>query len=157
MARVTVEDCLEFVENRFDLVLKATKIARKLQFGTEEPKVPIENDKPTVIALREIAEGLHVSDNTVVIEELIETAEESDVTPVDLEGQPIVEEVSTEETTDALIEELLEDVAVVDVESSEEASSSNDSEDQYSDESKKTAKEDSLTELVSKESEEDSE
>lgn len=57
MARVTVEDCLEHVDNRFDLVLLATKRARQLVNGVD-PLVPWENDKPTVVALREIAEGL---------------------------------------------------------------------------------------------------
>jgi DNA-directed RNA polymerase subunit omega len=57
MARVTVEDCLEHVDNRFELVIKAAKRARKISIGAE-PLVPMENDKPTVIALREIAQGL---------------------------------------------------------------------------------------------------
>ena len=57
MARVTVEDCLDYVDNRFELVLLATKRARQLTYGVEA-LVPDENDKPTVIALREIAEGL---------------------------------------------------------------------------------------------------
>lgn len=57
MARVTVEDCLEHVDNRFELVLQAAKRARKISIGAE-PMVPTENDKPTVIALREIAQGL---------------------------------------------------------------------------------------------------
>ena len=57
MARITVEDCLEHVENRFDLVLLASRRARQLSQGAD-PLVPAENDKPTVIALREIAEGL---------------------------------------------------------------------------------------------------
>jgi DNA-directed RNA polymerase subunit omega len=56
MARITVTDCLENVDNRFQLVLIATKRARQLILGAE-PHVPAENDKPTVIALREIAEG----------------------------------------------------------------------------------------------------
>ncbi len=56
MARITVTDCLEHVDNRFQLVLIATKRARQLILGAE-PHVPAENDKPTVIALREIAEG----------------------------------------------------------------------------------------------------
>lgn len=58
MARVTVEDCLENVDNRFELVMLATKRARQLATGGKEPKVPLENDKPTVLALREIADGL---------------------------------------------------------------------------------------------------
>ena len=57
MARVTVEDCLTNVDNRFQLVLVATKRARQLSLGAE-PFVEEENDKPTVVALREIAEGL---------------------------------------------------------------------------------------------------
>ena len=60
MARVTVTDCLEHVDNRFDLVLIATKRTRQLTLGAE-PLVDPENDKPTVIALREIAEGLVTS------------------------------------------------------------------------------------------------
>ena len=55
MARVTVEDCLGKVDNRFQLVLVATKRARQLARGAE-PFVEWENDKPTVVALREIAE-----------------------------------------------------------------------------------------------------
>jgi DNA-directed RNA polymerase subunit omega len=63
MARVTVQDCLQHVDNRFDLVLLATKRARQLARGIA-PLVPLENDKLTVVALREIAEGL-VSHETV--------------------------------------------------------------------------------------------
>lgn len=58
MARVTVEDCLENVENRFELVMVSSKRARQLANEGKDPLVPLENDKPTVIALREIAEGL---------------------------------------------------------------------------------------------------
>ncbi|MXZ80778.1 MAG: DNA-directed RNA polymerase subunit omega [Gammaproteobacteria bacterium] len=57
MARITVTDCLENVENRFQLVMIAAKRTRDLILGAE-PLVDPENDKPTVIALREIAEGL---------------------------------------------------------------------------------------------------
>lgn len=57
MARITVEDCLDNVDNRFQLVLVATKRARQLSRGAE-PRVARENDKPTVLALREIAEAL---------------------------------------------------------------------------------------------------
>ncbi|OZG74245.1 DNA-directed RNA polymerase subunit omega [Hahella sp. CCB-MM4] len=58
MARVTVEDCLENVANRFELVMVATKRARQIATEGKDPKVEWENDKPTVVALREIAEGL---------------------------------------------------------------------------------------------------
>lgn len=63
MARITVEDCLDHVDNRFDLVLLATKRARQLANGVE-PILPWENDKPTVMALREIADG-RISHDTV--------------------------------------------------------------------------------------------
>ena len=56
MARITVEDCLENVDNLFQLVLLASQRARRLANGAE-PTVPWENDKPTVVALREIAAG----------------------------------------------------------------------------------------------------
>ena len=63
MARITVEDCLDHVDNRFDLVLLATKRARQL-FNGVDPLLPWSNDKPTVVAVREIADGL-VSTATV--------------------------------------------------------------------------------------------
>ena len=58
MARVTVEDCLDNVDNRFELVMVSAKRARQLATGCKDPKVEWENDKQTVVALREIAEGL---------------------------------------------------------------------------------------------------
>ena len=57
MARITVEDCLQFVENRFELVLIGAKRARQLAMTAVEPRVPWDHDKPTVVALREIAAG----------------------------------------------------------------------------------------------------
>ncbi len=60
MARITVEDCLEHVENRFQLVLVAARRARQLAAGAD-PFLDRENDKPTVLALREIAEGFVTS------------------------------------------------------------------------------------------------
>ncbi len=77
MARVTVEDCLKNVKNRFDLVLKAAKRAHVLELGGADPLVPIENDKPTVLALREIAAGFDVENPPKEEEdEIEETAEE---------------------------------------------------------------------------------
>ena len=58
MARVTVEDCLEHVDNRFELVMLASKRAREIAIRGAQPMVEWDNDKPTVVALREIAEGL---------------------------------------------------------------------------------------------------
>ena len=56
MARITVEDCLENIDNIFEMVLVAAKRARRIAHGAD-PMVDLENDKPTVVALREIAEG----------------------------------------------------------------------------------------------------
>jgi DNA-directed RNA polymerase subunit omega len=58
MARITVEDCLDNVDNRFELVMVSSKRARQLQIEGKDPLVPVDNDKPTVVALRVIAEGL---------------------------------------------------------------------------------------------------
>jgi DNA-directed RNA polymerase subunit omega len=74
MARLTVEDCLENVVNRYDLVLLASKRARQIAMGAD-PLVPDENDKPTVIALREIAKNLVNNDNIDTINKF-ETEEE---------------------------------------------------------------------------------
>ena len=57
MARVTVEDCLEFVDTNYELVLKASKRARDISEGAQ-PLVEEDNDKPVVIALREIADNV---------------------------------------------------------------------------------------------------
>jgi len=75
MARVTVEDCLENVANRFELVMVASKRARQLATGGKEPLVQEESDKPTVVALREIADGL-VTPDILIREDEIEAEEE---------------------------------------------------------------------------------
>jgi DNA-directed RNA polymerase subunit omega len=62
MARVTVEDAVEKIGNRFDLVLVASRRARQIATGGKDPLVEVENDKPTVLALREIEEGLITND-----------------------------------------------------------------------------------------------
>ena len=82
MARITVEDCLDNVDNRFDLVLTATKRARQIANGAD-PLVDEENDKPTVIALREIAEGLITSDRVDIIQAELEAAEAFELQPED--------------------------------------------------------------------------
>ena len=68
MARITVEDCLDNIENIFEMVLVAAKRARRIAHGADA-LVPLDNDKPTVIALREIADG-HI---TPAILEEVET------------------------------------------------------------------------------------
>ena len=72
MARITVEDCLDHIPNIFEMVLVAAKRARRVAHGAD-PMVDLENDKPTVIALREIAEGLV---NPSILEEIEEPVTE---------------------------------------------------------------------------------
>lgn len=74
MARITVEDCLSKVTNRFELVMVASRRARQLQTGGKDPLVPEDNDKPTVVALREIAAGL--VDRSILNEIIQEPTEE---------------------------------------------------------------------------------
>ncbi len=78
MARLTVEDCLENVDNRYDLILLATKRARQLGRGSD-PLVEEDADKPTVIALREISEGLVTNDNIDKLERRPGYDEEADL------------------------------------------------------------------------------
>ena len=68
MARITVEDCLDKVDNRFELVMIASKRARQLAVGGRDPLVPEQGDKPTVLALREIADGLINRDQIMKVE-----------------------------------------------------------------------------------------
>ncbi len=70
MARITVEDCMTKIENIFDMILLASKRAKRIANGAE-PLVERENDKPTVIALREIADGKM---NNAVLEEIDQIA-----------------------------------------------------------------------------------
>jgi len=106
MARITVEDCLDHVDNRFELVLLATKRARQVSYG-REPMVPLENDKPTVVALREIAAGLvsksilDDSDNRMVEEGAggveISMDDMESVPGIDVSGQAAAAEPETKE------------------------------------------------------------
>jgi DNA-directed RNA polymerase subunit omega len=92
VARITVEDCLENEQNRFELILRASKRARQLALTNSEPLVPADNDKPTVIALREIAKGL-VNETFFKEQELAkERAEERRLLE---SAQPQVQEVTT--------------------------------------------------------------
>jgi DNA-directed RNA polymerase subunit omega len=85
MARTTVEDCLEHVENRFQLVLVAAKRAREIALG-DDAMVEIDNDKPTVLALREIAQGL-VGPDILTKTSAREHAEESQVSEEELQTE----------------------------------------------------------------------
>ncbi len=84
MARITVEDCLANIDIIFEMVLVAAKRARRLAHGAD-PLVELENDKPTVIALREIADG-HITPS--ILEEV---------------EQPTTEEFMQSETADEII------------------------------------------------------
>ncbi len=84
MARVTVEDCLDNVDNRFQLVLVATKRARQLASG-RDAMVEWENDKPTVVALREIADG-HIT-RDILSEVPVAEPTESVVTEAEVRGE----------------------------------------------------------------------
>ena len=103
MARITVEDCLDNVDNRFELVMVSSKRARQLQIEGNDPMVSVDNDKPTVIALREIAAGLVdaeilVEKPSVELEDIDEEFEGSteasigeSAAVIDQEQQPSVE------------------------------------------------------------------
>ena len=84
MARLTVEDCLRNVDNRYDLVLLASKRARQIAMGADA-LIDEDGDKPSVFALREIAEGLVTDDN---IDKLGKTGYDEESVDVDLEFQP---------------------------------------------------------------------
>ena len=77
MARITVEDCLDNIDNIFEMVLVAAKRARRIAHGAE-PLVDLENDKPTVVALREIAAG-HVT--PAILDEVEQPAPEEFMQP----------------------------------------------------------------------------
>ena len=86
MARITVEDCLDNIDNIFEMVLVAAKRARRLAHGADA-MVELENDKPTVIALREIAEG-HVTPAILeeidqpITDDLLQAEAAEDILPV---------------------------------------------------------------------------
>jgi DNA-directed RNA polymerase subunit omega len=86
MARITVEDCLNFVDNRFELVMVGSKRARQIAVDGRPPLIDTENDKPTVIALREIEQGLISPEVLKEIErdyEIVDAEENSEDTPQD--------------------------------------------------------------------------
>lgn len=72
MARITVEDCLDKVDNRFELVMVASKRARQIAVGGKDPLVTENGDKPTVLALREIADGLIDRERILLVEREVE-------------------------------------------------------------------------------------
>jgi DNA-directed RNA polymerase subunit omega len=97
MARVTVEDCLRNVKNRFELVLIAAKRARQLMRGTSDPKVPWDNDKPTVVALREIAAGFTQFDQPSAAEAETEVDIKVDVEIIQVTEEPKADPIFPDE------------------------------------------------------------
>ena len=86
MARITVEDLLNVVDNRFELVMVGSKRARQIAVDGRAPLIEVENDKPTVIALREIEEGLITPEILQEIErdyEIVDAEESSEDAPQD--------------------------------------------------------------------------
>ena len=102
MARITVEDCLDNVDNRFELVMVSSKRARQLQIEGKDPHVAVDNDKPTVIALREIAEGF-VDASILIAKPAIEVGEELEAIDAEAANKEAAENevATTEEASDA--------------------------------------------------------
>ena len=101
MARITVEDCLEHVDNRFELVMVGSKRARQIAVDGRPALVDEENDKPTVVALREIEQGLVTADILIEVPqdyEIIESTEEAENTETaESSENPDPSPVSTEQ------------------------------------------------------------
>ena len=101
MARITVEDCLEHVDNRFELVMVGSKRARQIAVEGRPALVDEENDKPTVVALREIEQGLVTADILIGVPqdyEIIESTEEAENTETaESSENPAPSPVSTEQ------------------------------------------------------------
>ena len=93
MARLTVEDCLENIENRYDLVLLASKRTRQLLMGSD-PLIEDQTDKPTVMALREIAAGVVTQEN---IESIGRSQFETDIGEIEFQTVN-TDEISDEDT-----------------------------------------------------------
>ena len=86
MARITVEDCLDYVDNRFELVMVGSKRARQIAVDGRPPLIDAENDKPTVIAIREIEQGLITPEVLQEIDrdyEIVESEESTEEAPQD--------------------------------------------------------------------------
>jgi DNA-directed RNA polymerase subunit omega len=101
MARITVEDCLEHVDNRFELVMVGSKRARQIAVEGRPALVDEENDKPTVVALREIEQGLVTADILIEVPqdyEIIESTKEAESTETaESSENPAPSPVSTEQ------------------------------------------------------------
>lgn len=104
MARITVEDCLKQVPNRFELTVLAAKRARHLLMTAEEPMVPWENDKATVVALREIAAG-YVTQEFIALQEASRAEAESFLSPDEMLAQAAASMAELSEEMELVVEE----------------------------------------------------
>jgi len=107
MARVTVEDCLDKVENRFELVLVAAKRAHQLNSGGYRTTLDVGKDKPTVLALREIEAGL--IDASILTEEY---AMEEELNAQDRLSQEAKMSEVTEELSEATLDTESDDIQI---------------------------------------------
>jgi DNA-directed RNA polymerase subunit omega len=105
MARVTVEDCLKYIPNRFDLILVAAKRAHQLNSGGFKSTLDVGNDKPAIVALREIEEGL--IDKSILTEEY--EMEEELSAQDQINQQNLMSEVE-EELSQVAVDEELDDL-----------------------------------------------
>ena len=105
MARVTVEDCLKYIPNRFDLILVAAKRAHQLSSGGFKSTLDVGKDKPTIVALREIEEGL--IDKSILTEEY--EMEEELSAQDQINQQNLMSEVE-EELSQVAVDEELDDL-----------------------------------------------
>ena len=107
MARVTVEDCLDKVENRFELVLVAAKRAHQLNSGGYRTTLDVGKDKPTVLALREIEAGL--IDASILTEEY---AMEEELNAQDKLSEEVKIREVTEELSEVTLDAKSDDIAI---------------------------------------------
>jgi DNA-directed RNA polymerase subunit omega len=108
MARVTVEDCLKYIPNRFDLILVAAKRAHQLNSGGFKSSLDVGKDKPAIVALREIEEGL--IDKSILTEEYEmeeELSAQDQINQQNLMNE--VEEELSQVAVDAELDDLVED------------------------------------------------
>ena len=108
MARITVEDCIDKFSSRFELVLVASQRARKLHSG-EEPTIERDNDKNTVIALREIADSTISKEE--IKENLIQEYQTISISDEELENQELQPQINTDESSEDTQEISKEDLS----------------------------------------------
>ena len=131
MARITVEDCLKQINNRFEMVVTAARRARSLMLDGSQPAVDENNDKPTVVALREIAAG-HIHENTNAeleaasealanLEKEAQTAEDSPQETVEIEAETVAQTEIDEASLALLAEAIADNVETDEPKPSEDA------------------------------------